>query len=364
MNQNERKAARARLLWIGAIFVLLAGCPSAGAGSDDPSDPKTVVYAAGSYNDGGNDLPCYWRDGTRVSLPYGDNGGGRATAIAAIDGKVYTAGSTGYHDYYSCYWTGTTRTDLEGWGAEGIDVAGGTVYTLVGGDWSSGGIIAIGGAYYADSALNHLSGIANADPQRPVWDTTGTDISVEGGIVYTAGYASDGSTSNACYWTGPDTMTILDASAEAKAFCMSGGTVYAAGRYYGGGTAVPSYWIGTTRTDLPIPAEAEEGEATGIAFADGAVYTAGYHGYFDAPSSSYAYTACYWVDDDRYDLPGEGTNSAQAYAIRVFEGSIYVSGCYSDGTKDIPCYWEDGVRVALPGGTSDGYANDIVIVKE
>jgi hypothetical protein len=351
------------------LLALIVGCAGVGAGPDDddddddpstPAEPKTVVYAAGSYSEGGYDLPCYWRDGTRVALPFdAEDGAGRVAAIALDGGTVYTAGSTGYHDYYSCYWAGTERTDLEGGGARGIDAENGSVYAAVNGDWSDEDIIAFGGAYYAGAAFNRLPGIASGDPDRPEHDTGVNDIAVAGGTVYTAGRAAYSiDDSYACYWTGADTRTNLDASAEAMAICVSGGTVYTAGRYYGGGNSVPCIWIGAARTDLPIDA-GYAGYAEDITVDDGTVYAAGY-----CEDESYNSKACYWIGGTRYDLPGEGTNSSQAYGICVFEDSIYVSGCYNDGSKDIPCYWKDGVRVDLPGGTSDGYANDIVVVEE
>ncbi|HOX30975.1 MAG TPA: hypothetical protein PLB91_01520, partial [Spirochaetales bacterium] len=273
------RLARAAALACAALVALLAGCAQ---GSGDPGEPRVVVYAAGSYSEGGWDLPCYWRDGTRVPLPFdAEDQAGRVAAIAVDGGTVYTAGSTGYHDYYSCYWKGTERSDLAGRGAEAIAVSGGTVYTIVNGDWSGGGITAFGGAYYAGAALNHLAGIANTDPSRPVWDTSAYGMAVAGGIVYTAGRASGSDEGYACYWTGADARTDLDAASEAKAIYVSGGTVYTAGWTVDGKVCVPCYWAGAAMTKLPIVAD-NEGYAEDIEVVDGSVYTAGYYGYYDA----------------------------------------------------------------------------------
>jgi hypothetical protein len=360
------KSRRARFAFIAplacaATLAILAGC-SSGSG---PDAPKTVVYVAGSYSDGSYAFPCYWRDGTRVALPYGANVGGGASAIFASGGTIYTAGSTNDgHATDPCCWTGTIRSDFSGEGAEGISVAGGTVYTVVNGEWIDGTTTAYGGAYYEGATFNRLKGIENpGNLDRPERDTYAFDIAVAGGTVYTAGQASNGEAWNACYWTGADDRTDLDASAEAYAICVSGGTVYTAGRYYGGADPAPCYWTGATRTDLPIVEGNEECYAEDIAVDDGTVYTAGYYGTFSFDTFTYSYTACYWIGDERHDLPGEGTYNNQAYGICVLEGSVYVSGYYNDGEKDVPCYWKDGVRVDLPGGI-DGCANDIVVVKE
>jgi hypothetical protein len=365
MKNRRTRIASIASLACAATLAVLAGC-SSGSGPETPAAPKTVVYAAGYYGDGYHDFPCYWRDGTRVALPYDGKADGWANSITVSGGTVYAAGATGDgHTSNPSYWTGATRTDLAGESAVRICVAGGTVYTAVNGDWSTEETTAFGGAYYEGATFNRLKGVASGDPARPERDTTVNDIVVAGGTVYTAGRAAfSDDDSYACYWTGPDARTDLDASSEAFAICVSGGTVYTAGNHFDDyySAHFPCYWTDTDMTYLPA-AEGTEGYARDIAVDGGTVYTAGYCDYTSSDTHTYHCMACYWIDDERYDLPGEGTNNAQAYGICVLEGSVYVSGYYNDGTKDIPCYWKDGVKVDLPGGEY-GYANDIVVVKE
>jgi hypothetical protein len=366
IDRETRRAAGGIALACALLFALLAGCAQSSGDSDGkddetkpPADPKTVVYAGGSYCDGGANMACYWKDGARVELPSGSTSGATVSAIAVSGGKVYSGGAIQAHETTACCWAGNEKTDLGGWGVEAIGVEGGTVYALVNGDWSAGGITAFGGAYYSGATLHRLKGIASGDPARPEHDTGANALAISGGTVYVAGRAAYSIyDSYACYWTGPDARTDLDAGSEAYAICVSGGTVYTAGRTVVAGKNVACYWTGATMTKLPALAGCE-GYAEAIQVVGGTVYTAGY-----SQDASYNNFACYWVDGARHDLPGQGSNPSNAYGICVFEGSVYVSGSYNDGSKNVPCYWKDGARIDLPGGETDGTASDIVVVKE
>jgi hypothetical protein len=62
----------------------------------------------------------------------------------------------------------------------------------------------------------------------------------------------------------------------------------------------------------------------------------------------------------RTDLPGG--DEADVDAIFVSEGTVYTAGYYSDGVKNIPCYWRGTTRTALAGdGTHNAYAYGIVV---
>ena len=53
------------------------------------------VYIAGSYRDSNNGgVPCYWVDGTRYSLPMGNNNVGSAWGIAIANGVTHIIGQT------------------------------------------------------------------------------------------------------------------------------------------------------------------------------------------------------------------------------------------------------------------------------
>ena len=42
--------------------------------------------------------------------------------------------------------------------------------------------------------------------------------------------------------------------------------------------------------------------------------------------------------------------------------TVYVAGCYDNGTTNIACYWKNGVKTDL--STVSSYAFDIVIITE
>jgi hypothetical protein len=77
-----------------------------------------AVYSAGYFTNGTTETPCYWIGTECYPLPAGTNGG-RAKSISVSGGLVYTGGYyiTGVDDYFSlnipCFWTGSTRTDLQ-----------------------------------------------------------------------------------------------------------------------------------------------------------------------------------------------------------------------------------------------------------
>ena len=68
-----------------------------------------------------------------------------------------------------------------------------------------------------------------------------------------------------------------------------------------------------------------------VAFAGTRVYISG---------TSESYNACYWVNQQRYDLPGLG---GEAEAIAVNGEDVYVAGWYNNGS----CYWKNGQKVDL-----------------
>ena len=83
------------------------------------------------------------------------------------------------------------------------------------------------------------------------------------------------------------------------------------------------------------------------------IYIAGYI------SDGISETACYWVDGKKYELPG-GT---AANGIVVKDGKVYVSG-YDFGGSAV--YWIDQQKFELPGNGGEGTAiavhgNDVYV---
>ena len=168
--------------------------------------------------------------------------------------------------------------------------------------------------------------------------------------VYVAGYYfRGGSTLDKMhgYWVnGARTDLTAGVEGSVDAIAVSGGRVYAAGSH----NYTACYWVDGIRTELPVPTSRGKpnlSKASAIAVSGGKIYVAGYVGIFHDYE-----TNCYWVDGVRTDLPiPSGTNvlNSRAKAIAVSGGTVYVAGYYGGSPLDYTaCYWVDGVRTNLP----------------
>jgi len=106
------------------------------------------------------------------------------------------------------------------------------------------------------------------------------------------------------------------------------------------------YWKDGIYTHLEVPVGATYSYTSGIVFAGGKQYVAGWYGnydYFNA-STSYNYTACYWVNDTRVDLDSGFGTLARTYSIAADGTDVYIIGI----VNDIFCYWK------ITGGSGTG----------
>ena len=118
-----------------------------------------------------------------------------------------------------------------------------------------------------------------------------------------------------------------DGDGICNSYIIEGRTVYIAGASYNSdGDYTACYWVDGTRVELPGGAW-----ATDIIVDNGTVYVSG---------TSEGFDACYWINQDRYDLPGSG---GEAEAITLDGGDIYVAGWYNNGS----CYWKNGQKIDL-----------------
>ena len=91
-----------------------------------------------------------------------------------------------------------------------------------------------------------------------------------------------------------------------------------------------------------------------------AVYVAGY--YNDGSRD----IACYWKDGVKFDLHINAGHNSQAKSIYVLDDNIYVAGYYNDGSVVTACYWKNGFETSLDlsdvgSGLGDSKATEIVI---
>jgi hypothetical protein len=301
--------------------------------------------------------------------PDGNNPGGENPVGGNNGATVYVSGAYFDSNYNgpACYWANGIRTDLpvpngtDGY-ATGIAVQGGKVY--------------VSGMYY-DSNYNGTACYwvngTRTDLPVPngtggeVWDfTVGGevwDITVQDGNVYVSGryYNNDDPEYGLpCYWVNgvrTDLLPVPDgtegfAYGGAYGTAVQGNTVYVTGAYsyhdyYNSGDRyfTACYWVNGTRTDLPVP-NGTEGWASGITVQGNNVYVSGAYNSNDNP---YNLTACYWVNGNRTDLPLPNGTGGGAGGIAVQGSNIYVSGCYWNGNNMKACYWVNGTRTDLSG---------------
>ena len=117
-----------------------------------------------------------------------------------------------------------------------------------------------------------------------------------------------------------------DGDGICNAFLIPGHTVYIVGGSYNSeGIQTTCYWMDGVRVEL------QGGDwATDIVVSNGNVYVSGTSGA----------NACYWINETRYDLPGDG---GEGEAIAVDGDDVYVAGWFDNGS----CYWKNGERINL-----------------
>ena len=128
-----------------------------------------------------------------------------------------------------------------------------------------------------------------------------------------------------------------DGDGICNSYIIAGRKVYIAGASYDSeGNYTACYWVDGVRVELPGGAW-----ATDIVVENGNVYVSG---------TSEGFEACYWINQDRYDLPGNG---GEAEAIALDGNDVYVAGWYNSGS----CYWKNGQKIDLTtNGDSQAFA--------
>lgn len=222
------------------------------------------VYIAGFYNNGTKNIPCYWSNLAdaedavtlqRVDLQSGP-GDAASQSIYISGGVVYNAGfyNDGTNDI-PCYWAGNVKSDLgTGQGhAQAIYGSGGAVYI----------------AGYYNNGSKDIPCFWNQFPLNPMkkdlplpsgsMNAYTWSLHIAGNSFYIAGYYNKDSRNIPCYWmftSGIASRTDLPGgnyNAVAQSICHANNTVYNAGFYVVGDGNIPCYWIGGTKFDLDVP---------------------------------------------------------------------------------------------------------------
>ena len=337
------------LFGLGVLTVAaltLSGCPEA---IDTSKLSGTVtVYIAGFFGPSGSREACYWKSTERVSLSGPPGTRSQAMAITAAGDTVYTAGyyeedfyddvlGYSYPIRHACYWINQNRVELselgEGSEALAITVQNGIVYTA--GYYDLGGYQRA--CYWIDQNRTDLP-----DLEVGSWARAITVVDSDS-TVYTAGYYNDAEGYMiACYWTGQNRTDLSDSEedSEAMVITVQNSTVYTAGNYYDEDSSnwIPCYWIGTGFN--PLSFTGSNYFVNSITALNGTVYIAGRVTVADSTR------ACYWTstvqEPTQLPFPG-GAQSSNAGASTVLNGSVYFGGSFRDDfNRRHACYWNDG----------------------
>jgi hypothetical protein len=308
-----------------AVFLpFLSSCnpPEQSSSPDSPS-----FSLAGHYSDGTKRIPCYWKvqgsavtlnilPGDSKDLSHGVNANG-----LVVSGDTTYIPKGNYYDgtkMVACYWTITgssapVKTDLSG-----------------GSGWTS---------------TDAESGI------------------VDGGVIYTCGYWTDGTNYTPCYWKISQAGTSrIDFSGETstggpafiEGMWIDGSTILAVGHRYSGTQKILCYWIDGVATDLPVPVLQPSDwrcMADQIIVSNSVMYCVG------TCWDGAKYVPRIWAKSGSTmtwtDLPGDGTHNTVGWGTDFASAEKYTSGYREDGSKTIACYWANAVLHDLPDDSVD-----------
>jgi hypothetical protein len=325
------------------------------------SEPSVIV--GGFIDHGPGTRACYWENGRRVDLPA--SGAITSNIVFAMTLRNGTLYSGGYQyplvgTLTPCYWADQDCHLLPVPTSQGrVNAMCVDVSTVISGGFFDPDFKA---CYWKNNVLTDLS-LTTPGIGSQVWG-----VSVfEGKILASGEYANSGFASP-CYWingTHVPLMKTSGASASGYSIWIDGATVYLGGN----DGPMPCYWTGTTSESSPVTSAPKPfGQIAGdyakvysICVYDGNVYAAGWCNNPDQ-------RPCYWIGDgaDPILLPvpaGADAANAEASCIIIAHGKIYVSGRYSLSGVHHPCYWVDGVRTDLPGGTVGASSATAIVVK-
>lgn len=106
----------------------------------------------------------------------------------------------------------------------------------------------------------------------------------------------------------------------------------------------PCYWVDDQRTDLPLPPGSGYAQTVGIAVNNTDTVVVGYFN-----QSGAGRKACYWKNRSLFVLPTIASNSTTAKAVKVIDNDVYILGEYTNSNSErFPILWKNGVIVSSP----------------
>jgi hypothetical protein len=318
------------------ILTAVASCKKSGVAPKKPTDSTgtktgtttgtTDVYVASAESPDPNtsEKACYWKNGTKVSLPSGIYGS-VALQILVSGTDVYVAGY--YSGTHACWKNGKLI------GLQSTDSARATCLAFANGNLYLG--------IYTEAKLT-------ASPTIAEYVTISTSLSQ--------------SSINGL----PDQQN----HPTVNSIVVSGSKVYSAGTgrnniHNEGYVTVPTYWVNSNVQYLTIPSElnvgANFGEASSIAVSGSDIYVAGSVGFANGTNVG---TPVVWKNNQATLLAKTSANSWMGgYTGSMFiSGSdVYISGTVYNGSGMNPVYWKNGAMKYLPQNAGDAVATSVVV---
>ncbi|GHV80812.1 hypothetical protein AGMMS49944_26030 [Spirochaetia bacterium] len=295
-----------------------------------PTDPD--IYVAGYENSattGGNPIAKVWKNGSVLYSLTDGTKSAHAKSVYVSGGDVYVAG------YENSAPPGNTPP------AKSIAKV-----------WKNGSVL-----------YSLTDGTNNAQAKS---------VYVSGGVVYTAGYESNGTKNVVKVWKNggtlnggsQDSLTDGTKSADTASVYVSGSDVYVAGNEYNGlsGSAsksIAKVWKNGVATSLTNGTY--EAIANSVYVSGSNVYVAGYE-----EIAGYIRKAKVWQNGTELYSLTDGTYAAQAASIYVSGGDVYAAGhakYASSGGKFIATVWKNGAELyRLPVIGKDTFVRSVFVL--
>jgi hypothetical protein len=299
------------------------------------TNPEYDVYAAGYITIGTKQTAAYWKNGQLTTVDNPAALGGTLNDIAVTGGNVHLLGAevqlegTSTYNVYAKYWLNGNATQIGGVNSipNRMEVVNSDVH-IVGSSVISGVTTA---KYWKNGMDMNLNG-ANK--------IIATDISIYGNKYYISG--NDGS--NAAVWENSTIAKRFDydpgQGEQVDACALSSIYAYGDNEYvYGGHADVQGQQWGFMSG---VSVSGYTAVVTSVYRHNGVNYGAGHM----KSSATSSYKAILLTQTQ--PMQTLSTNNAEANAVMVVDGDVYVGG----SENDVAVYWKNGTKVTLTGAES------------
>jgi hypothetical protein len=307
---SDQSMVNSEKIRLTAATTVFNGQKRFGTKSETPTESDYDVYVAGSYSNGTNSIPCYWKNDVRTDLPL-------------------------------------TTGEIRGW-AEKIIVVGSEIYIIGNVDNGTRSV----GCYWKNGVISLLSNNGYAN-----------DMAILNGDIYIVGFYESEDNFFACYWKNSikTDLPIPEGGKYGSASTISiyGNSVYIAGHYQpvgGSDYGLVCYWKDGVRTDFTV-----------VDFNIRDMTVAGNDVFMVGEGSSYPRTPQLWKNGSYYTLSVPSGGDSMAYGVTLSNDNIFIVGFYENWSSiRQACYWKNAELTTLQGSTNgkDTFAHDVSIIDD